>query len=84
MDYTQLKLAFDTAKRPERQSKARPRKLRRVEQRRAAIPADRKCQMCGEIREKSRQWVVINEIAVCKSCYCKVPKGVSLLSVLID
>jgi transcription elongation factor Elf1 len=52
----------------------RPRKERRIEQRKKLLPEDRVCPICGCVKINSKQWVCKKHyefLAVCKSCYMK-------------
>lgn len=48
---------------------ARPRHVRRRERREAALPEPRVCPACGEVKLRSRQWVILsNGRAICLGC----------------
>jgi len=51
----------------------RPRHIRRLEARLAAIPEDGKCRVCGSIITVSRSWVIGRHPKgpVCRSCWFK-------------
>lgn len=47
----------------------KPRSERRREHRESLLPNDRKCPLCSKIKLKSRQWVIVDELAICLSCH---------------
>lgn len=47
----------------------KPRSERRRERRDKSLPTDRVCPLCKGVKLKSRQWVVVNGRAMCKSCW---------------
>jgi rubredoxin len=52
-----------------------PRHERRRRTRERALPKDRVCPLCGLVKLASRQWVINEKGAFCKSCFMK---GLSL------
>jgi hypothetical protein len=58
-----------------REREGRPRSERRAEAREQLLPKDRTCPLCLEVKLRSRQWVVTDEGARCKSCHMKLGNG---------
>lgn len=50
----------------------RPRSERRREARERKLPLDRRCPECGRVRLRSRQWVCVDGVAKCKSCWMMI------------
>jgi len=47
----------------------KPRKERRAIARDKLLPQDRRCPKCMDVKTNSRQWVVMDGKAICKSCH---------------
>lgn len=68
-EFRAAKQRLEEREKREPKPESEKRKKRRYRQRRAAIPQDRTCPECNEVKINSRQWVVTEAFAVCLSCY---------------
>ena len=71
--------AQEVARKENQERKAgRPRAERRQENREADLPQDRRCPICGNLKLKSKQWVVgYHDLhhAICLSCKRRLTNG---------
>lgn len=58
------------------QKSAKTQNQRRLEKRRAMLPVNRTCPLCGQVKDRSKQWV-IDEVygVICKACQYAELKG---------
>jgi len=66
-EYRKLKQMLQVLGRRE----GRPRAQRRREARSAQIPESRICPVCGQPKPASRQWVLTDDRARCRSCWMR-------------
>ena len=67
--YNMLKKLLEDDDYSDERQEGKPRRERRLAARLRALPVDRKCQHCRQIKLKSRQWVIRDDFVGCRSCY---------------